>query len=142
MPDAKLELPGLMLGASLQLDSTGRVFLLLTSVLWLATGMPARQRVRADTSHALATFVLLAMSGAFAMALAGDGLLFFAAATVAGYALYAALMCGAEAGVRQTANVLVVLLVISDLLVFELLLLLRFASSHNAILWSWKVLLG
>lgn len=126
MPDAKLELPGLMLGASLQLDSTGRVFLLLTSVLWLATGILARQRVRADTSHALATFVLLAMSGAFAMALAGDGLLFFAAATVAGYALYAALMCGAEAGVRQTANVLVVLLVISDLLVFELLLLLGY----------------
>ncbi len=124
LPDATLQLDGVMLGASLQLDATGRVFLALTSLLWLASGLLARQRVRTDASHALAIFLLLAMSGSFGMALAGDGLLFFAAATLGGYALYAALMCGAGAATRQSGNVLVVLLVISDLLVFEVLLLL------------------
>jgi formate hydrogenlyase subunit 3/multisubunit Na+/H+ antiporter MnhD subunit len=124
MPGTELQLDGVMLGSALVLDATGRVFLLLISVLWLVTGLIARPRLQSADSGSLPIFLLLAMAGCLGMALAGDALLFFAAATVAGYALYGVLMQGADAPTRQAGTVLVVLLVISDLLVFEVLLLL------------------
>lgn len=141
MPANELQLDGVMLGAGLALDATGRVFLLLLAVLWLATGLIARPRLRAADSHALPVLLLLAMAGSLAMALADDALLFFAAATLAGYALYGVLMVAANAPARHAGTVLLVLLVISDLLVFEVLLLLGhtaagfdFATLHEAFL--------
>ncbi len=124
MPGAELQLGGVMLGSVLVLDATGRVFLLLISILCLVTGLLARPRLQSANSGALAILLLLVIAGCLGMALAGDALLFFAAATVAGYALYGVLMQDADAPTRQAGTVLVVLLVISDLLVFEVLLLL------------------
>ena len=117
-----------MLGGILALDATGRVFLFLIAMLWLASGVLARARLRVAGSNALAIMLLLAMTGSFCLALAGDALLFFAAATVAGYSLYGALTYEADAQTRQAGRVLVVLLVFSDLLVFEVLLVLGQAA--------------
>lgn len=127
-PNSTLKLPDVMLGGILALDAAGRVFLLLISILWLASSVLARARLRADGSNAFAVMLLLAMSGSFALVLAGDALLFFAAATVAGYSLYGALACEADTHARQAGKVLVVLLVFSDVLVFEVLLMLSQAA--------------
>jgi NADH:ubiquinone oxidoreductase subunit 2 (subunit N) len=127
-PDSTLKLPDVMLGGILALDATGRVFLLLTSILWLASGVLARARLRTAGSNVLAVMLLLAMTGSFGLVLAGDALLFFAAATVAGYSLYGALAYEADTQTRKAGRVLVVLLVFSDLLVFEVLLMLAQAA--------------
>jgi formate hydrogenlyase subunit 3/multisubunit Na+/H+ antiporter MnhD subunit len=127
-PNSTLKLPGVMQGGILALDATGRVFLILISVLWLASGVLARARLRAAGSNALAVMLLLAMAGAFGLVLAGDALLFFAAATVAGYSLYGALAYEADMQTWKAGRVLVVLLVFSDLLVFEVLLMLGQAA--------------
>lgn len=127
-PNSMLKLPGVMLGGILALDATGRVFLLLISILWLASGVLARARLRAAGSDALAVMLLLAMTGSFGLVLAGDALLFFAAVTVAGYSLYGALAYQADTQTRKAGRVLVVLLVFSDLLVFEVLLILGQAA--------------
>ena len=124
IPDTKLQVGAAMLGGTLVLDATGRVFLLLISTLWLATGLLARPRLCAADSCAFAVLLLLAMTGGLGMVLAGDALLFYAATTLAGYALYGVLMHGADAATRQAGRVLIILLVVSDLLVFELLLML------------------
>jgi formate hydrogenlyase subunit 3/multisubunit Na+/H+ antiporter MnhD subunit len=127
-PNSTLKLPDVMLGGILALDATGRVFLLLISILWLASGVLARARLLAAGSNVLAVMLLLAMTGSFGLVLAGDALLFFAAATVAGYSLYGALAYEADTQTRRAGRVLVVLLVFSDLLVFEVLLMLGQAA--------------
>jgi len=68
------------------------------------------------------------MVGGFGMALAGGALVFFAASTLAGYAMYGLLVHETDVSAQKACRVLVVLLVISDLLVFELLLLLGHAA--------------
>ena len=121
-----LKLPTVMLGGVLQLDATGRYFLLLAALTSIAAGLLARERF-AESSVPYALFLLLAMSGVLGLALAGDALLLFTAATLLGYSLYAllALDSGPSTSARR---VFVVFLVVSDLLVFELLLVL----AHDA----------
>ena len=127
-PNSTLKLPDVMLGGILALDATGRVFLLLMAMLWLASGVLARARLSAAGSNVFAVMLLLTMTGSFGLVLAGDALLFFAAATVAGYSLYGALAYEADTQTRKAGRVLVVLLVLSDLLVFEVLLVLGQAA--------------
>ena len=124
LADTGLWLPGAMLGGALVLDGIGRVFLLLSATLWLVAGLLARPQLHAAGANCFAVLLLLAMAGGFGLALAGDALLFFAAGTLAGYALYGLLVHGADVSTQTAGRVLVVLLVLSDLLVFELLLIL------------------
>ncbi len=114
-PHTELLLPELLLGSSLMLDPIGRPFLLLLALLWLVAGWLAGERLRC---RGPALLFLLAMSSSFGLAVAGNLLVFLLASTVSGYALYGL-------AVRQPgARAFVVLLVLSDLLLFELLLLL------------------
>jgi formate hydrogenlyase subunit 3/multisubunit Na+/H+ antiporter MnhD subunit len=126
--DTSLGLPAAMLGSELVIDATGRVFLALSAALWLASGWLARPRLCAAESSHFAVLLLLAMTGGLGMAMAGDALLFFTTSTLAGYALYGLLVCETDLAARQAGRVLVVLLVVSDLLVFELLLILSQAA--------------
>lgn len=128
LPADTLRLPAVMLGAGLELDGSGRVFLMLIASLWLASGILVRDRLHAASSDLFATMLLLAMSGCFGLVLSDNALLFFAASTLAGYCLYGALVNEADMQTRKACGVLVVLLVVSDLLVFEVLLLLGQAA--------------
>jgi multicomponent Na+:H+ antiporter subunit D len=110
----------LLLGSSLMIDPIGRAFLVLLALLWLAAGWQAGARLR---RRGPALLFLLAMSGCFALAVAGNLMVLLLASTVSGYALYGL-------AVRQPgARVFVVLLVLGDLLLFELLLLLMKSGS-------------
>lgn len=128
LADTGLGLPGTMLGSALVLDGTGRVFLLLSAALWLATGLLARHQLHTAGANRFAVLLLLAMAGGFGLALAADALMFFAAGTVAAYALYGLLVHEADVSAQTAGRVLVVLLLVSDLLVFELLLILGQAA--------------
>lgn len=124
LPDTGLPFPGALLGSALVLDGTGRVFLLLSTALWLAAGLLARPQLHTAGANRFAVLLLLAMVGGFSLALAADALSFFAAGTLAAYAMYGLLVHEADASAHSAGRVLVVLLVASDLLVFELLLIL------------------
>ncbi len=124
--DSTAELPWAMLGGMLRLEFTGRVFLLLAASFSLVAGLLARETIGdCRGGNRLALFLLLAISGMLWLALTGDALLFFTAATVLGYALYAMLAQGTGAA---AGRVFIVLLVVGDLVVFEVLLVL----AHNA----------
>jgi len=114
-PETTLLLPHLLLGSSLMIDPIGRPFLVLLALLWLIAGWLAGERLR---RRGPALLFLLAMSGSFGLAVAGNLVVFLLASTVSGYALYGL------AARQPGARVFVVLLVLSDLLLFELLLLL------------------
>ena len=114
-PETVLLLPELLLGSSLMIDPIGRPFLVLLALLWLVGGWLASQRLRCRGS---ALLFLLAMSGNFTLAVAGNLIVFLLASTVSGYALYG--LAARQPGARA----FVLFLVLSDLLLFELLLLL------------------
>lgn len=114
-PETALLLPQLLLGSSLMIDPIGRPFLVLLALLWLIGGWLAGERLRRRGS---ALLFLLAMSGSFGLTVAGNLVVFLFASTVSGYALYGL------AARQPGALAFVVLLVLSDLLLFELLLLL------------------
>jgi len=128
LADTGLELPYAMLGSVLRLDDSGRLFLLLSAGLWLATGLLAYPQLHNAGASRFAVLLLLALAGVQGLALAGDALLFFTAGTVVAYALYGLLVHQADASALYAGRVLMVLLVISDLVVFEVLLLLGQAA--------------
>ncbi|WP_462321485.1 proton-conducting transporter transmembrane domain-containing protein [Halochromatium sp.] len=114
-PQTELLLPQLMLGSSLMLDPIGRPFLVLLALLWLIAGWLTADRLY---HRGPALLFLLAMTGSFGLAVAGNLVVLLLASTVSGYALYG--LAARQPGARA----FVVVLVLSDLLVFELLLML------------------
>ncbi len=116
----RLDIPHLLVRGSsaLVLDDAARPALLLFGALWLSAALTGRGR----SSGPAAIPMLLALSGASTLALAEGRPLVYAAMLATGYGLYA--MMASEPGTawRRPARALIVLLVASDLLVFEVLL--------------------
>jgi len=130
--DSTINLPFAMLGGILTLDGTGRAFLLLAATLSLAAGLLARGRLAESGDGCRgALFMLLAIAGTIALALAGDALIFFAASTLLGYSLYG-LIAPVSAPACPPCRVFLALLVVSDLVLFELLLVLAHEAGESA----------
>jgi hypothetical protein len=120
-PADRLAFPELLVrgDSALVLDHTARAALLLFGGLWLITGLLlTRTREPGPTTTAL----LVALSGALTLALAEGGPLVYAGMLATGYGLYAVMATEPGDDWRRAARAFIVLLVASDLLVFEMLL--------------------
>jgi len=108
--------------SALVLDDAARPALILFGGLWLAVGLLARNRPAGPAPMAL----LFGLSAAVTLAISRGGPLVYAAMLATGYALYGALASEAseasEADGRWRGRLMVALLVVSDLLIFEVLL--------------------
>lgn len=126
----RLELPDLLVrgGAALVLDATSRAALLLFGGLWLASGLLLTRLGQLEGPSA--TALLIALSGATTLALAEGGRLVYAGMLATGYGVYAILAGEPGDGWRRGGRALIVLLVVSDLLVFEMLLS---ATAHPSV---------
>jgi hypothetical protein len=132
-PDQVLELPEILLGSGLILDATARVFLAANALLWLAAGwLMVRRRPTDVPEWRSAMLALIAMGSGFALALANDGLLWFAAGTLAGYTFYGLILQSSTRPARMAGRRLVILLVLSDLLLFELFLILAHSAGGTS----------
>ena len=119
-PD-RMELPELLVqgNAALVFDPVARAALVLFGGLWLTTGLLlTRTKDPAPSLFAL----LVALSGALTLAVAEGGALVYAGLLATGYGVYAIMAGEPGDGWRRAGRALIVLLVLSDLLVFELLL--------------------
>lgn len=105
--------------AVLVLDAAARAGLLLFGVLWLTAGL---LMTRARDGGPGAVLVLLALSGANTLALAQGGSLVYAGMVAVGYGVYGIMAGEPGQSWRRAGRAFIVLLVISDLLVFELIL--------------------
>ncbi|HSO81425.1 proton-conducting transporter membrane subunit [Thiocapsa sp.] len=133
VPDLTLPLPETLLGSGLALDATGRVFLATTALLWwVASALMVGRRPGGGGERRSVLPALLAMGAGFTLALADNGLLWFAAGTLAGYAVYALILQDAARPARAAGRRLVILLVLSDLLLFELFLILAHAAGGTS----------
>jgi hypothetical protein len=121
MGQERIELAELLVqgNSALVLNETARAALLLFGGLWLTAGLlMTRTRERGPGVIAL----LVALSGAITLALAEGGPLVYAGMLATGYGLYAVMAGEPGEDARRAGRALIVLLVISDLLVFEVLL--------------------
>jgi hypothetical protein len=119
-PD-RIELPELLVqgNAALVFDPVARAAVLLFGGLWLTTGL-LLTRTTAPGPSAIA--LLAALSGAMTLAIAEGGPLVYTGLLTTGYGVYLVMACEPGDDWRRAARALIVLLVLSDLLVFELLL--------------------
>ncbi|NIV32464.1 MAG: hypothetical protein GWN58_24400, partial [Anaerolineae bacterium] len=80
-----MRLEGVVLGGVLRLDESGRPFLLLASVLSLATGLlTIEHQEKPHSGYRFVLLLLLATCGATGLAMAGDALLLFTFSTILG----------------------------------------------------------
>lgn len=121
MPAMRVEHLGVLLieNTAMQLDEIGRAALLLFGGLWLAVGL-LLTRMPEPGPHAAA--VLVAFSGVLTLVLAEGSVLIYSGLLVTGYGLYAIMAGEPDPQWRRAGRALIVVLVISDLLVFEVLL--------------------
>jgi hypothetical protein len=133
VPDGALASPATLLGSALTLDATTRVFLAATALLWLgAVWLMVGPRPMSIDGWRLALLALITMGGSFGLALASDGLLWLVSGTLAGYALSGMILQRALRPGRAAGRRLVILLVLSDLLLFELFLILAHAAGGTS----------
>jgi hypothetical protein len=121
MGQERIEIAELLVqgNSALVLDETARAASLLFGGLWLTVGL-LMTRIREAGPGIIA--LLVALSGAITLALAEGGPLVYAGMLATGYGLYAVMTGEPGEDSRRAGRTLIVLLVISDLLVFEVLL--------------------
>ncbi|BCR03580.1 hypothetical protein DESUT3_06490 [Desulfuromonas versatilis] len=120
-----LHLDWLLLGSRLGLDPTGRLFLLFTALVWLASGLYAGIwfRGRASFRNFLG-FFLPAMAGNFGAVLAHDMVDFFTFYALMSFAAYGLVVHDGSGPARRAGRVYIVLVVLGEVLLFSALLLL------------------
>jgi hypothetical protein len=121
-PDQRLDLPTLLVqhSSALVLDTTSRAALLLFGGLWLVAGW--QRAFEGERKGPAGPALLVALAGAVTLAIADGGPLVYAGLLATGYGLYAIMAGEPDDDWRRAGRALVVLLVLSDLLVFEVLL--------------------
>jgi formate hydrogenlyase subunit 3/multisubunit Na+/H+ antiporter MnhD subunit len=121
---AILELPWLLLGTELHLDSVAQVFLLFTALLWWLAGIYARGYF-ADPGERRRFFLfyLTAMSGNLGLILAQDLFSFLSFYALMSFASYGLVIHRGDKEVRQAGLVYLILVLVGEMLLFSGLLL-------------------
>jgi formate hydrogenlyase subunit 3/multisubunit Na+/H+ antiporter MnhD subunit len=119
-----VELPWILTGVSFGLDELGRVFLLFSSLLWMAAGLYARVYMKDDQrSVRFHAFFLLAMAGNIGLILARDMLAFYLCFAVMSFSAWVLVVHNGTAEARRAGWVYIVMVVIGEgLLVAGMLL--------------------
>ena len=126
------DLPDVLTGLQLGVDDTGRVFLLFTSLIWLAAGWHARGWLADDPRRArFAVFFLLTQAGNLGACLALDAAGFYAFYALMSFAAYGLVAHDNNAVARRAGRVYLVLAVAGEMLILSgLLLALGLAPDH------------
>jgi formate hydrogenlyase subunit 3/multisubunit Na+/H+ antiporter MnhD subunit len=128
-----LSLPWLMLGVDLGLDGTGRVFLLFSSLLWLAASLYGAVSVPNTRNAALyRLFFLLAMAGNLGLIVAQDMVSFYLGFTLMGLATYGLVVQARSQQARLAARRYLVWTIAGEMLLFAAIVLL--AQKHGGTL--------
>lgn len=118
-PDLTIEWPWLLLGLRLGIDTTGRVFLALTSVLYLAAGIYARSYLgQAAGRGRFLVFYLVAMAGNLGLILAQDALTFLACYATMSLSAFGLITHDRREESWRAGRIYVALVVLGEVLLF------------------------
>jgi formate hydrogenlyase subunit 3/multisubunit Na+/H+ antiporter MnhD subunit len=130
--DWAVDLPGVLLGVSLGLDATGRLFLLFTALVWLLAGGFARGWLRDDTRKARFWACFLAtQAGNFGVCLALDAASFYCMFALMSFAAYGLIVHGGGNEATRAGRIYLIMAVLGEAaLVAGMLLAVAAAGSH------------
>jgi hydrogenase-4 component B len=133
--DPHLDLPGVLLGTTLGLDDTGRLFLLFTSLVWLLAGWFALGWLRDDAGkHRFWAFFLAAQAGNLGVCLAMDAASFYLLFALMSFAAYGLVVHSGTAEALRAGRVYLAMAVLGEaLLVAGILLAVGAADSHRLV---------
>lgn len=118
------DIPWLLLGSTLGLDDTGRIFLLLTALLWLAAGLYAQGYCAKVPLHRnFWIFFLLTMSGNLGLTLALDMVSFYCCFTLMSFAAYGLIIHDRTTFALRAGKIYLVLVIGGEVLLFTALVL-------------------
>ena len=116
-------LPWVLFGSGLGIDGAGRLLLAMSVLIWIAAATLLRTAKGRPADNRLTTFFLLTLAGNLGAILATELVGFFTFSVLMGYAFYGLLVAGGDEGMRRAARVYLVLLILSDLALFDALLI-------------------
>jgi formate hydrogenlyase subunit 3/multisubunit Na+/H+ antiporter MnhD subunit len=130
--DTRLELDWLLIGATFGLDEIGRIFLLFTSILWLAAGIYAAASMR-GTRHVgrFNTFFLLAMAGNLWLITGQDLVSFYVGFALMGISSYGLVIHEGDPAALRAGKVYLVLTLAAEVTLFVALVMI--ASTTGSI---------
>jgi len=132
---AAVELPWVLLGLRLQLDSVGQVFLLFTALLWWLAGLYARKYFASrEEQRRFFAFYLPAMAGNLGLVLAQDLFSFLSFYALMSFASYGLVIHRGDRGARRAGTVYLILVLIGEVLLFSGLLLYDRGGESTALL--------
>ena len=128
-----LDLPDVLLGTTLGLDATGRLFLIFTAVVWLLAGWFALGWLRDDAGkHRFWAFFLAAQAGNIGVCLALDAASFYLLFALMSFAAYGLVVHSGTAEALRAGRVYLTMAVLGEaLLVVGMLLAVGTADSHR-----------
>ncbi|HDP88776.1 MAG TPA: hypothetical protein ENN42_02290 [Thioalkalivibrio sp.] len=113
--DTVLELPWLLLGTQLGLDETGRVFLLLTALVWLLAGWFARGYLAGDPRQVrFRGYFLVTQAGNLALCLALDAGSFYLGFSLMTFAAYGLVVHSGSTEARRAGTIYLVMAVLGE----------------------------
>lgn len=122
--DVSLHVPWLLLGGNLGLDGTGRVFLLLVALLWLAAGLYARGYLAQDTrKRRFLGFFLLTMSGNLGLPIALNLLDFYFFFALMSFSAYGLVVHDGSPFAQRAGRIYLYLVLLGEVLLFVALVL-------------------
>lgn len=130
-PDYSVEVPWLLLGAQLGIDATGQVFLLFTSLVWLASGIYALTYLAHDERRpAFSVFFLLAMTGNLGLIVAQDMVTFYLFFALMSFSSYVLVVHHGDAEALYAGRVYLVLVVLGEVCLFSAVVMLVGATGR------------
>lgn len=130
-----LEIPWLLLGVSLELDHTGRLFMLFSALLWLFAALYAELTADNDAHRGhFRLFFLLSMTGNMLLILAADMMTFYSGFALMGLAAYGMIVQRRSQQARYAGRVYLAWTLVGELALFSAVVLLSadIGSQHFA----------
>jgi formate hydrogenlyase subunit 3/multisubunit Na+/H+ antiporter MnhD subunit len=115
-----IDIPWLLLGMQLGMDSTGQIFLLFTAILWTAAGLYARGYFKGASGICrFFAYYLTAMTGNFGLILAQDMMSFYLFFTMMSFASYGLVVFNGTAEARRAGLIYVILVLLGEVLLIS-----------------------
>jgi formate hydrogenlyase subunit 3/multisubunit Na+/H+ antiporter MnhD subunit len=114
-PEEVLQLEDWLLGMELGLDTTGRVFLLFSTLAWLGAALYARPWLAADPRRLrFSGFFLVAMAGSLGLCIAQDALSFYLFFALMSFSAWGLVLHRGHPAARHAGRVYLVLAVLGE----------------------------
>lgn len=128
----QVELPWLLVGGTYALDETGKIFMLLATLLWSVSGVYARSYFKSiEDQVRFYRYFLLAMAGNFILILAQDSVSFYFGFTLMSFASYGLIVFKKDTISFKAGLVYISLVILGEVMLFSALLMATNASEST-----------